>query len=140
MATNIDFVKNCIDNNNLREPGFQEALIDMRLYAIRGYSVYATEAEVIPLMDKFSSLLEKLTDYRQYEYLRSEFGLPYLVKQYNYDCFRKTMEQLRKQYENLPDGLKGYFTLDENGIQVSLLPYEIIHRKFRSVFPEPKNL
>jgi len=199
MATNIDFVKKCIENKNIRAGGCEEALFAMRfetfsqgdteffknayftikgdadrtafrdtllnalvlrclqydlkdffltvfkkerhlstrLTAIRGYSAYASETEVIPLMDKFISLLTKECEraslknhtHTELESLRSKFGLPYLVDYYGYNCFKKAMEQLNKQYNDLPDDLKGYFTLDENGMFVQLLSDEEVKRK-----------
>jgi len=114
---------------NLKEFFLQAAkkaqYLDMRLTAIRGYSAYATEAEVSPLMDKFYSVLIKRPEhtplnYQEYEMLRSKFGLPYLVERYGYDCFKRAMEQLEKQYNDMHDGVKGIFTLDEKGISVIL--------------------
>ena len=98
----------------------KERYLDMRLTAIRGYSAYATEAEVSPLMDKFYSLLIKRPEttpynYQEYEMLRSIFGLPYLIEHYGYDCFKRAMAQLEKQYDDMPDEYKGRITLDEKG-------------------------
>ena len=102
----------------------------MRLTAIRGYSAYAAEAEVTPLMEKLVSLLHKGSManclYQEYEYLRSKFGLLFLVEYYGYDCFKKAMDRLNELYDALPDELKGYYTFDENGMQVQLLSFEEI--------------
>lgn len=112
----------------------KERYLDMRLVAIRGYAAYTTENEVIPLMKKFLEILIKIPshtpyDYQEYEILRSKFGLPYLVGRYGYECFQKTLEQLDKQYNEMPDLCKGFFTQDENGLHVPLLPpKEIINR------------
>ena len=199
--TNIDFVKICIENKNLRMTSFRKSLIamryekisksdveffkniyfdikgdaertayrslllqalvlqclqydlkdfflmvfkkerylDTRLTAIRGYSAYATETEVIPLMDKFLSILIKRPEttpynYQEYETLRSKFGLPYLIEHYGYDCFKKAMEQLEKQYNDMPDEVKGIFTLDENGAVIELISPEEVSRRFDVLF------
>ena len=105
----------------------KERYLDMRLTAIRGYAAYVTEKEIIPLMKKFTDILIKIPshtpcNYQEYEMLRSQFGLPYLVKQYGYDCFKEALTQLEKQYDAMPDTFKGIFTQDENGMHVSLIP------------------
>jgi hypothetical protein len=116
----------------------KERHLDMRIYAIRGYAAYVSETEIIPLMDKFYSVLVKRAEttpwnYIEYEYLRSKFGLPYLVKHYGYDCFKNAMAQLEKQYDDMPNELKGYFTLDENGIQIQLLSDGESKRRFNTL-------
>ena len=195
---NITFAKNCIENNELRVVGFQEAIhnmrfeyfskddaeffannyftikgdadrtairsvilialvlqclqyelkdffltvfkkerhLDTRLTAIRGYAAYATEAEVIPIMDKFTQILNKggrlLALRTEYELLRSKFGLPYLIRKYGYSCFIEAAEVLDKMYDSLPKELKGYFTYDENGVLVKLMSDKKMKRKFEA--------
>lgn len=107
----------------------KERYVDMRLVAIRGYTHYATEKEVTPLMCKLSDIIGKLPaqtryPYQEYEMLRSEFGLPYLVEHYGYSCFIQASEQLNTQYNDMPDLCKGFFTLDAHGLHISLLPPE----------------
>ncbi|GKX57544.1 hypothetical protein SOASR030_36560 [Leminorella grimontii] len=104
----------------------KERYLDMRLTALRGYAAYAIEKEIAPLMKRFHEILIKIPEhtpynYQEYEMLRSPFGLPYLVERYGYSCFKETMAQLDKQYDDMPDACKGFFTLDENGIHISLL-------------------
>ncbi len=41
--------------------------------------------------------------------------MPYLLKHYDYECFRIFGEQLEKQYGAMPDCFKNIFTLDEQG-------------------------
>ena len=111
----------------------KERYLDMRLTAIRGYATYVTEKEVEPLMKKFLEILIKIPshtpyNYKEYETLRSSFGLPYLVKKYNYACFKDAFNQLEKQYDDMPIHFKGYFTLNESGMHVSLMTSEEIDR------------
>ena len=121
----------------------KERKYNMRLTAIRGYAAYATEAEIAPLMGKLASTLEKgsMTNcpYIEYERLRSKFGLPYLVERYGYDCFVKAMGLLDKLYDGLPDELKGYFMLDESGIQIKLLSDKEAHKRFDAFLEKERN-
>lgn len=117
----------------------KERYLDMRLTAIRGYAIYASEKEIAPLMKKFIDILVKIPsrtpyNYQEYEMLRSKFGLPYLVEQYRYDCFKEALNQLEKQYNDMPDECKGFFTLDENGIYVALMTREEIDKNLDVLF------
>lgn len=117
----------------------KERYLDMRLTAIRGYAIYASEKEIYPLMKKFIDILVKIPsrtpyNYQEYEMLRSKFGLPYLVEQYRYDCFKEALDQLEKQYNDMPDECKGFFTLDENGIYVALMTREEIDENLDVLF------
>lgn len=117
----------------------KERYLDMRLTAIRGYAIYASEKEISPLMKKFIDILVKIPsrtpyNYQEYEMLRSKFGLPYLVEQYRYDCFKEALNQLEKQYNDMPDECKGFFTLDENGIYVALMTREEIDENLDVLF------
>lgn len=117
----------------------KERYLDMRLTAIRGYAIYASEKEIAPLMKKFIDILVKIPsrapyNYQEYEMLRSKFGLPYLVEQYRYDCFKEALGQLEKQYNDMPDECKGFFTLDENGIYVALMTREEIDENLDVLF------
>lgn len=99
--------------------------LDIRLTAIRGYAHYATEAEVILLMDKFLASLIKLPEhtpyaYQEYESIRSQFGLGYLVERYGYDCFKKALEQTNQQYEAMPENFRSIIRMDENGFTTRL--------------------
>lgn len=107
----------------------KERYVDMRLVALRGYANYASEKEVIPLMAKLSDTIKKIPaqtryPYQEYEMLRSQFGLPYLVERYGYACFIQASEQLRTQYDAMPDLCKGFFTLDAQGLHIPLLAPE----------------
>ena len=98
----------------------KERLLDMKLTAIRGYAVYASEAEVALLMEKMLETLKKRPektpyDYQEYEPMRSVFLLPYLIGRYHYECFRVFAEQLEKQYAAMSECFKNIYTLDELG-------------------------
>ncbi|MCL2312951.1 MAG: hypothetical protein FWC41_12125 [Firmicutes bacterium] len=117
----------------------KERYLDMRLIAIRGFAAYATEKEIIPLMKKFLEILIKIPthtpyNYEEYEILRSKFGLPYLVEKYGYSCFKEAFAQLEKQYNDMADECKGFFTLDKNGLHVSLMSSEEISKKLNILF------
>lgn len=90
-------------------------------------------------MKKFTETLTKRAETTPHncqkcEMLRSKFGLPYLVKQYNYDCFKTAQSQLQKQYDAMPDLCKGFFTLDDNGVQVALLSNEIVRERLDALY------
>lgn len=55
-----------------------------------------------------------------YEFLRSAFGLPLLIKKYGYPCFEKALQQVEKQYQDMPEAFRRHFTFDENGKAVQL--------------------
>ena len=101
----------------------------MKIFYIRGYAMYATEEELIPVMAKFRNNLEKNHDDIDYNYILSVAGLPYLVKTYGYDCFVQTLEKAKQEHEKIDPLLRGYFTLDENLNQVNLLTDEEIHQR-----------
>ena len=101
----------------------------MKIFFIRGYAIYASEEELIPIMEKFQKSLEKNHDYIDYNYILSVAGLPYLVNEYGYDCFAKSLEKAREEHEKIDPLLRGYFTLNENLEQVDLLPNEEIQRR-----------
>jgi hypothetical protein len=117
----------------------KERYLDMRLVAIRGFAHYATEKEIIPLMKKFlKTLTERPSrtpyNYQEYETLRSKFGLPYLVEKYGYNCFNEAFAQLEKQYNDMPNECKGFFTLDENGLHVPLMSSEDMNKNLDILF------
>ena len=98
----------------------KERYLDIKLMAVRGYAVYATEEEVSAVMNKLLELLKKRPEktpynYTEYEPMRSVFLMPYLLENYNYPCFQLFNAQLEKQYNDMPDCFKNIFTLDELG-------------------------
>lgn len=98
----------------------KERYLDMKLRAVRGYAVYATEEEVSALMNILLELLKKRPEktpynYTEYEPMCSVFLMPYLLEHYDYACFRVFDMQLEKQYADMPDCFKDIFTLDELG-------------------------
>ncbi|GIP51082.1 hypothetical protein [Paenibacillus vini] len=103
----------------------KERYLDMRLLAIRGLAHYASEEEINKIVDHFLKILIKRPEttpynYQEYEFLRSAFGLPFLIKTYGYPCFEKALQQVEKQYEDMPEAFKGHFTFDEDGKAVQL--------------------
>ena len=79
----------------------KERYLDMKLSAVRGYAVFATEDEVSTLMNKLLELLKKRSEktpynYTEYEPMRSVFLMPYLLEHYGYECFRAFNSQLEK--------------------------------------------
>ena len=114
----------------------KERYLDMKLSAVRGYAVFATEDEVSALMNKLLELLKKRPEktpynYTEYEPMRSVFLMPYLLEHYGYECFRVFNRQLEKQYDDMPDCFKGIFTLDEFGNLRSLRNKEEVEKSWR---------
>lgn len=108
----------------------KERYLDMKLLAIHGLAHYASEEEIDKVMDHFLKILIKRPEttpynYQEYEFLRSAFGLPRLMKKYGYPCFEKALQQVEKQYHDMPEAFQGHFTFDEEGKAVQLrLPSE----------------
>ena len=103
----------------------KERYLDMKIYALRGLSQFINEQEIAKLLQKFNLTLLKRQEttpynYQEYELLRGKNSLPFLVKKYNYNCFKETLTQVNQQYDAMPDPFKGHFTTDENGEFVSL--------------------
>lgn len=114
----------------------KERYLDMKLRAVRGYAVYATEEEVSALMNKLLELLKKRPEktpynYTEYEPMRSVFLMPYLLEHYDYACFRVFNIQLEKQYDDMPNCFKGIFTLDELGNVRSIRDKEEVEKSWR---------
>ncbi|MFH6992580.1 hypothetical protein [Flavobacterium sp. FlaQc-48] len=103
----------------------KERYLDMKIYALRGLSKFISEKEIEKLLHKFNLTLLKRQEttpynYQEYELLRGQNALPYLVEKYNYNCFKETLNQVNDQYNTMPEAFKGHFTIDENGEFVSL--------------------
>lgn len=103
----------------------KERYLDMKLLAIHGLAYYASEEEINKVMDHFLKLLIKRPEttpynYQEYEFLRSAFGLPRLIKTYGYSCFEKVLQQVEKQYHDMPEAFQGHYTFDEEGKAVQL--------------------
>lgn len=96
----------------------------LKMFYIRGYAFYATEQELAPIMKKFQTELEKYHDYVDYEYILSEAGLPYLVNEYDYHCFRDALETANNEYKKIDPLLRGYFTLNETLEHINLISNE----------------
>jgi hypothetical protein len=98
----------------------RERYLDMKMLALRGLSQFITEDNIKDILVKFNKILKKRPDntpynYQEYELLRGQNSLPYLVKRYNYKCYAETLEIVEKQYNDMPKAFKGHFTVDENG-------------------------
>ena len=98
--------------------------IALKLFLIRGYSIYAEEEELAIIMKRFCSSLENNHDYIDYECILSVAGLPFLVKTYGYDCFVKALEKAKEEYQKIDPILRGFFTLNDKLEQVNLIPHE----------------
>ena len=114
----------------------KERYLDMKLSAVRGYAVYATEDEVSTLVKKLLELLKErpkktLYNYTEYEPMRSVFLMPYLLKHYDYACFQEFNVQLEKQYDDMPNCFKGIFTLDELGNVRNIRDKEEVENSWR---------
>ena len=96
----------------------------IKVFFIRGYSLYVDESDVKIVVDKFIRNMRKIHDYIDYEFILSEAGLPYLVKTYGYTCFVDALAIAKEEYQKIDPLLKNYFTINENLEQVSLLSNE----------------
>ena len=96
----------------------------LKMFYIRGYALYATEEELLPVMKKFQQLLEKNHDYIDYEYILSVAGLSYLAEKYDYACFKETLETAKIEYQKIDPLLRGYFTMNEKLEHINLISYE----------------
>ena len=111
----------------------------MKIFFIRGYAIYASEAELNPVMDNFRRNLEKNHDYIDYNYLLSVAGIPYLVDTYGYDCFVRTLEKAEEEHQRIDPLLRGYFTLNINLEQVDLLSIEEVRRRLERFLEKCRN-
>ncbi|MFH7015011.1 hypothetical protein [Flavobacterium sp. FlaQc-47] len=103
----------------------KERYLDMKIYALRGLSKFISEKEIEKLLQKFNQTLSKRQqstpyNYQEYELLRGQNSLPYLVEKYNYNCFKETLHQVNEQYNAMPEAFKGHFMIDKNGEFISL--------------------
>ncbi len=103
----------------------KERYLDMKMLALRGLAQFITENEIKDILISFNKTLKKRPDstpynYQEYELLRGQNSLPYLVKHYRYNCFVETLEIVEKQYNDMPEAFKGHFTIDENGEIIKL--------------------
>ncbi len=103
--------------------------LPMKLYFIRGFAIYATEAELKPLMDKFSISLTKIHDYIDYEHILSVAGLPYLVEKYHYQTFIDSLKTAEEEYLKIDPLLRGFFTINEEFEQINLIDNVEVSRR-----------
>lgn len=83
-------------------------------------------------MQKFETDLQKLHDYQDYEQILSKAGLPYLCKQYGYDCFNHALSVAKKEYLNIDPLLRGFFTLNEFGDVIEILTPQQCHERLEA--------
>lgn len=117
----------------------KERYLDMKIYALRGLSQFVSEKEIEKLLQKFNLTLSKRQEttpynYQEYELLRGQNSLPYLIQKYNYNCFKETLNQVDQQYNAMPEAFKGHFTINENAEFVSLRSPEESSRMIKDFF------
>ncbi|WP_228520366.1 MULTISPECIES: hypothetical protein [unclassified Flavobacterium] len=117
----------------------KERYLDMKIYALRGLSQFISEKDIEKLLHKFNLTLLKRQEttpynYQEYELLKGQNSLTYLVEKYNYNCFKETLNQVNKQYNGMPDAFKGHFTIDEKGQVVSLRSPEESSKMIKDFF------
>ena len=111
----------------------------MKIFYIRGYAIYASEKELSPVMEKFCRNLEKNHDYIDYNYILSVAGLPYLVNLYKYDCFAQALKKAEEEHEKIDPLLRGYFTINSDIEQVSLLTVEETKKRLKQFLDKHKD-
>jgi len=104
----------------------------LKLFFIRTYSIFATEPEIVPIMQKFETSIQKVHDYQDYEQILSEAGLPYLCKRYGYECFSHALSVAEKEYLNIDPLLRGFFTLDADGNMVEILTQQQCNQRLNA--------
>ena len=117
----------------------KERYLDMKIYALRGLSQFISEKDIEKLLHKFNLTLLKRQEttpynYQEYELLKGQNSLTYLVEKYNYNCFKETLNHVNKQYNGMPDAFKGHFTIDEKGQVVSLRSPEESSKMIKDFF------
>lgn len=112
----------------------------IKIFYIRGYALYASKEELIPIMEKFQKSLEKNHDYIDYNYILSDAGLPYLVNTYGYDCFVKSLEKAQEEHKQIDPLLRGYFTLNKDLEQVDLLTIAEIRKRTNQFLEKHENM
>ena len=119
------FVNSSVQDFNLKEYLYSHIVkckrLWLKLFYIRAYSIFASEKELEPIIQKFEITLQKVHDYQDYEQILSKAGLPYLCKKYGYDCFYHALSVAKKEYLNIDPLLRGFFTLDEYGNMIEIL-------------------
>ena len=119
------FINSSVQNFDLKEYLYFHIVkcrrLWLKLFYIRTYSIFATEKELEPIIQKFEIALQKVHDYQDYEQILSKAGLPYLCKKYGYDCFYHALSVAKKEYLNIDPLLRGFFTLDEYGNMIEIL-------------------
>lgn len=101
----------------------------LKIFFIRGYTAYATEEELCPVMKKFQEQSTNNHDYIDYEHILSVAGLPYLVNTYGYDCFKTALRTVQNEYQKIHPLLRGYFTLNESLEQINLLSIQEMKKR-----------
>lgn len=108
----------------------------LRLFYIRTYAIYATEAELEPVISKFEDMMRKYHDYQDFAQILSDAGLPYLVQRYGYPCFKRALATAIQEYTHINSRLKGFFTLNEDGDVFTLLSADEIRERYEQYLRE----
>ena len=104
----------------------------IKIFFIRGYALYASEEEMIPVMAKFRKNLEGPCGYLDFNYILSAAGLPYMAQTYGYSCFRESLDKAHLEHSRISPSLQGYFTLNENMEQVNLISAEEAGKRMKA--------
>lgn len=97
----------------------------LKMYYIMGYAKFATEEELIPVIDKFNDNMRSIHDYIDFSYLMSKYGIKLLVRTYNYPCLHNCLKVAKQEYRKIDPLLKGYITTDKNFKTIELLPNKV---------------
>ena len=108
----------------------------MKMYFLRGYAMYASAEEVTRMCGKFVAALTKGHDYIDYMDIMSEYGLPYLLRTYQYPCFVQAWETALRESEKIHQHLRGYMTTNESLRHVRLLSVKEVFRRQQQFIAE----
>lgn len=107
----------------------------LRLDYLRGYAMYATEQEMIPVMKKFSQLMQgKQCGYEDWAEIMAVSGLPHLVKTYGYPCMLEAWEVAKAEHQKLSPLLRNLYTTNERLETVMLVSPEEMNARLNAFF------
>jgi len=117
----------------------RERYLDMRVLALRGLAQFRGEKPLASLLAKINGSLHKRAistpyNYQEYEGLLGKNALPYLVGRYGYACLQETLALVQRNYDAMPNALKGHFTIGEDGKPISLRSSEETNRMLNEFF------
>ena len=113
----------------------------IKLTALRGLAQFASEQEIAERLAKLRASLRKVEqstplNFSEYEMLLAPQSLPYLVQRYGYASLNETLDQVRSQYERMPEPVKGLVTADESGNFIVLVSREEYLRRVAQAVEE----